>query len=263
MADDYSTITYEVGDDLVGVITIDRPEVMNAFDTTMCEEFAHVWNRIRLDDGVNAVVLQANGDRAFCSGVDQKNLIKAAPNPWSRIDPGRYLGPKHNDVWKPVLVACHGITAGGAMYWLNEADIIICADDTMFFDPHVSFAMTSSMEPIGMARRVPLGEVMRWTLLGLDERMSATRAHQIGLVSEIVPREHLRARARSLAAKIAAKSPVAVQGTVKGVWHSLESGWLASQRIGLDYNQYGNAEVAAAGQNVDFATRSRVDWELR
>src|SRR5690606_13491240 len=113
--------------------------------------------------------------------------------------------------------------AGGAFYWLNEADIIICSDDATFFDPHVSYGMTAALEPIGLARRIPLGEALRIALLGLDERMSAQRALQIGLVSEVLPRDQLWSRADEIAQIIAAKPPAAIQGTVRAIWESLDT----------------------------------------
>ena len=78
------------------------------------------------------------------------------------------------------MAALHGMVAGGALYWVNEADIVICSDDATFFDPHVSYGITAALEPSGLARRVPLGEALRMALLGLDERMSASRAGRSG-----------------------------------------------------------------------------------
>jgi enoyl-CoA hydratase/carnithine racemase len=182
----YETIIVEVADH-IATVTLNRPDKLNAFNQQMCDEFEHLWSAIRLDDDVRVVVLQANGERAFCTGVDVREGIDFASNIWSQRDPGAQLGPKYNKVWKPLVTALHGMVAGGALYWVNEADIVICSDDATFFDPHVSYGITAALEPSGLARRVPLGEALRMALLGLDERMSATRAREIGLVSEIVP----------------------------------------------------------------------------
>src|SRR3546814_9246768 len=71
------------------------------------------------------------------------------------------LGPKSMNCWKPVIAAVHGMAAGGAFYWLNESDIIICSEDATFFDPHVTYGMTSALEPIGMTYHMPLHDVDR------------------------------------------------------------------------------------------------------
>jgi enoyl-CoA hydratase/carnithine racemase len=207
---DLTTVIYELSDH-VATVTLNRPDVMNSFNQAMLDDFDRIWKTVREDDDVHVVVLRAAGDRAFCTGVDVKQGFFRHPNVFSEVEPGEHLGPKANQVWKPVICAVHGMAAGGAFYWINEADIVICSEDATFFDPHVSYGLTSALEPIGLVRRAPLGEVLRWALLGLDERMSARRALEIGLVSEVVPREDLWEHADHLARLIAVKPPLAIR----------------------------------------------------
>ena len=202
----YQTIKYEVHDDHVATVTINRPDIMNTFNSQMVEEMAAVWEQIKLDDSVHAVVVRAADSRAFSTGKDvtEKDSIWREGVVWSQWDPGKKIGPKQNEMWKPVICAVHGLCCGGAYYWLNESDIVICSEDAEFFDPHVSFGMVSACEPIGLTRRIAYGEVMRMNLLGNDERMSSSTALRIGLVSEVLnSRAELWARARELAAKVA------------------------------------------------------------
>ena len=247
---DYETVLFEVKD-YVASVTLNRPEAMNAFNAAMLEDFREIWRRVHADDDIHVVVLRAAGERAFCTGLDVKEGLDVPDNPWHARDPGEDLSPKQNKVWKPVIAAVHGMVAGGAFYWLNDCDIIIGADDATFFDPHVSYGLTSALEPIGLARRIPLGEALRWALVGLDERMSAQRALQIGLVSEIVPFERLWERAAELAAIIAAKPPAAVQGTVRAIWETHGLDRETAQGIGWHYTRIGNpigkAQVAREG----------------
>ncbi|WP_067855883.1 enoyl-CoA hydratase/isomerase family protein [Nocardia shimofusensis] len=246
----YKTVLFDVADH-VATITLNRPEMLNSFDRQMLAEFVEIWARVRRDDDIHVVVLRAAGDKAFCTGIDVAEGLDLPENIWNEEDPGLALSPRTNRVWKPVIAAVHGMVAGGAFYWLNDVDFIVSADDATFFDPHVSYGLTSALEPIGLARRVPLGEVMRWALLGLDERMSAQRAYQIGLVSEVVPVEQLHAHVDQLARKIAAKPAAAVQGTVKAVWETLGMDRAAAQAVAWNYpmrgNPIGTAEVARAG----------------
>ncbi|MDX6432239.1 MAG: hypothetical protein QOE54_4605 [Streptosporangiaceae bacterium] len=256
---DLTTLIYEVSDH-VATVTLNRPEAMNSFNQTMCDEFSLVWKTIREDDDVHAVVLRAAGERAFCTGVDVKQGIDEHPNVWTQADPGERLSPKLNQVWKPVVCCVHGMAAGGAFYWINESDIVICSDDATFFDPHVSYGLTAALEPIGLARRVPLGEVLRIALLGLDERLSPERALQIGLVTEVVPREKLWDRGAELAQIIAAKPPAAIQGTVRAIWESLDSTRTQALRTGLAYTQLGNPLGRA---QIDRSQVARREWTLR
>lgn len=255
----YETITWEVVDH-VGTVTLDRPERLNSFNDTMMAEFADLWGRVRTDDDVHVVVLRANGDRAFCTGVDVSEGISMSDNPFTADDPGLMLSPKANRVWKPVVAAVHGMAAGGAFYWLNECDIIICSDDATFFDPHVTYGMISALEPVGLARRINLGDALRWALMGIDERLSAERALQIGLVTEITTRDDLWSRADEIARGIAARPTLAIQGTVKAIWESLDMGRTTALDHGLSYPLLGNDQAIA---EVDHATIDTKSWRLR
>jgi len=253
----FRTVLFDVSDH-VATITLNRPDVLNCFNQQMLDEHAQIWQRCRTDDDIRAVVLRAAGDRAFSTGVDRKNGRVRHDNPFSADDPGMFLGAKQNRVWKPLICAVHGMCAGGAFYWLNEADVIICSEEATFFDPHTTYGMVSALEPVGLARRIPIGEAMRIALFGLDERMSATRAHTIGLVSEVVAREELWGRAATLAARLAAKPPLAVQGTVKAVWDAFSMSPGAAREVPLHYTQLGNP-----GSQLDLGAVEKPKWELR
>jgi len=254
---DYQTVLFDVTDH-VATITLNRPEVMNAFNQEMLDEFIAIWKGCRIDDDIHVVVLRAAGERAFCTGVDRKAGRFRHENPFSAEDPGLSLGAKQNRVWKPLIVAVHGMCAGGAMYWLNEADVIICSEEATFFDPHTTYGMVSALEPVGLMRRIPIGEAMRWALFGLDERMGAQRAYNIGLVSEVVPREELWARADVLARRLATKPPLAVQGTVKAMWDSFSMSPGAGREVPLHYTQLGNP-----GSELDMGAVEKPKPEVR
>ena len=245
-------IIYDVSEH-VATITLNRSDALNSFNDDMGNEMAWAWQTLKDDDDVHAVVLQANGDRAFCTGVDIRGGATwfYRENVWNTIDPGATLGPKfHHKVWKPVIAAVHGMAAGGAQYFLNEADIIICSDDALFFDPHASVGIVSALEPIGMlARGVNIGEVLRWALMGNEERITAATALRIGLVSEVVSREELRDRAREIALSIAGRNPKAIQGTVRAIWESLDMTRTMALQNGMAYTHIGNqGNVTAMGE---------------
>jgi enoyl-CoA hydratase/carnithine racemase len=238
----FDTIIYEEDEAHVATITINRPEALNAFNRKMIDEFSAVWRHVRDNDAVHTVVLRASAGRAFSPGVDVKNLkgVVGSDNVWNKEDPGTSLGPRSCRCWKPVITAVHGMCAGGAFYWLNESDIILCSDDAEFFDPHVTYGMTAALEPIGLAYRLPLGDVLRMALMGNDERITAQTALRIGLVSEVVPRDALWGRAHAIAAMIAAKPSVATQGTVRAIWESLDLPRTVALQQGMAYTQIGN-----------------------
>jgi enoyl-CoA hydratase/carnithine racemase len=258
---DYQTIQVEISTEGVMTVTLNRPQVLNAFNDQMQAEFSRLWSDVRSNDDVRVVVLAAAGDRAFSTGVDVgERLDGDSPfldrlHPWAENeDPGRQLSPRRNEVWKPVIAAVHGMCAGGAFYWVADCDIVVCSSDATFFDPHVTYGLVAALEPIALRYRMPFSDVMRMALLGLHERMTAERALAIGLVTEIVERDALLARAQELATAIASQPPAAVQGTVKALWQSLDMGRAQSLATALMYTQVGNPLGTA---DLDRATAKR------
>ena len=248
---DYGTIVYETSDDHVATITLNRPEVLNAFDRQMCEEMRDAWKRVKDDPAVHAVVLQAAGDRAFSAGLDTKKPYGQPDDIWNHEDPGELLSPKWQQVWKPVVCAVQGMCTAGAFYFVNEADVVVCSPEATFFDSHVTYGLVCALEPVGLMRKVGLAESLRIALMGNDERVTAETALRISLVTEIVERERLWVRAHEIAAGIARKPSSATQGTVRAIWESLDRPYRAAMEQGLIYTRLGNpigqAEVAEEG----------------
>jgi enoyl-CoA hydratase/carnithine racemase len=255
MSATFETILLEVdATDHVATITLNRPEQLNSFNRTMCEEMARAWREVKFDESVHAVVLRAAGTRAFSAGLDLKTPYGQPENVWNHEDPGEALSPKWQKMWKPVVCAVQGMCTAGAFYFINESDVVICSTDATFFDSHVSAGLVCALEPVGLMRRIGLGETLRIALMGNDERVSAETALRIGLVSEVVSADELWTRAHDIAATIGAKPPSATQGTVKAIWESLDKPYRAAMEQGLIYTRLGNplgrAELAKQGEGA-------------
>jgi len=259
--------------DGIAWLTLNRPQVLNAFDWTMQEELRTVWRELHVDRDVRVIVLTGAGERAFCTGVDRASVDPRAVSdeedlpgwttPWTYVDPGQSLGPKANDCWKPVIAAVNGMACGGAFYMLGEVEFIIAADHATFFDPHVTYGMTSAFEPIHMLQKMPFAEIMRLSLLGNHERMSAKRAFDIGLVSEVVPGADLHDAASWAAEAIASAPPLAIQGTLRAIWMGLEQSRLQALDQAYGYIAMGtNQDSIAEGQKA-FSSGKRIEWRLR
>ncbi|MBT2488227.1 enoyl-CoA hydratase/isomerase family protein [Streptomyces sp. ISL-96] len=206
----------------VAVVTLDRPEKRNAIDLETARELSAAWREFRFDDSVRAVVLTGAGDKAFCTGIDRGVDVPQPPSPYSIDDPLLSIGPKANDLWKPVIAAVRGMACGGAFYLLGEVEFVVAAEDATFFDPHTTYGMVSAYEAIYMAQRMPFGEVARMSLMGTAERVSARRAYETGLVSELTARQDVLGAAVRSAEVIASYPTEAVQGTVRAVWAAKE-----------------------------------------
>ncbi|HEV7760972.1 MAG TPA: enoyl-CoA hydratase-related protein, partial [Acidimicrobiales bacterium] len=184
-------------------------------------------------------------------------------DPFTYDDPGKLLGPKSNELWKPMIAAVNGIACGGAFYLLGEVEFIIAADHATFFDPHVTYGMPAVFEPTLMASRMPFGEIMRISLMGNHERLSAGRAHEIGLVSEVVPAADLLETARWAAAAIASAPPHAVQATLRTLWATRELGRNQAIELGNAFLNLGMSQQALAEGQATFASGRRITPKIR
>lgn len=220
----------------VGWLLNDRPEQLNAMNNTMRDEFAEAWLELEADPAVRVIVHTGNG-RAFQTGVDVTEIASDG------IGMERYreslenfdlhFTSWHQKVTKPVITAVNGICAGGGFHWVADADIVIAASDAQFFDPHVSVGQVVAIEAIGLLRKMPFEAVMRMALVGRHERMSAQRAFELGMVSEVVdPPERLREVAQELAEKVARNSPAAMAASKRALWGALEMGLTEACRAG-------------------------------
>ncbi|WP_240529516.1 enoyl-CoA hydratase/isomerase family protein [Streptomyces mangrovisoli] len=207
----------------VAVVTLDRPHRLNAIDLRTADELAAVWREFRFDDTVRAVVLTGAGERAFCTGIDRDAAVRQPGSPYMQDDPLLRIGPKANDLWKPVIAAVSGMACGGAFYLLGEAEFVVADTTAVFFDPHTAYGMVSAYESVLMAARMPYGEVARMMLMGTAERLSAERAHAVGLVSELTAPGEAVAAATRCARILAGYPPNAVQGTVRALWTAQEA----------------------------------------
>ena len=266
------TLLVDIADG-VAVVTLNRPEVMNSFNALMRTELTALWAALRTDDEVRCILVTGAGDRAFCTGIDRteamaeidttSDSLDGYVTPFMFDDPGKAMCPKANDLWKPVVAAVNGIACGGAFYLLGEADIILAADTATFFDPHVTYGMTAAFEPIQLVGKMDFGDLVRMSLMGASERLSAAKAQAAGLVSEVTAPEDLMASAMWVARTIAESPALVTQGTLRSLWmarelsrsQALEQAYLMTA-VGTD------KQSLAAGQER-FSSGARLEWRLR
>ena len=220
----------------VGWLINNRPDQLNAMSAQMRDEFAVAWNELDADPEVRVIVHTGEG-RAFQTGVDVVEIASDGVGMeryrQSLEDFDLHFTSWHQQVWKPVITAVNGLCAGGGFHWVADADIVIAASDAQFFDPHVSVGQVVSLEAIGLMRKMPVETVMRMALVGRYERLSAQRAYELGMISQIVdPPDHLRDEAQALAEKIAKNSPAAMRATKRALWGALEMGLTDACRAG-------------------------------
>ena len=243
----------------VGWLIFDRPDAGNAMNAGMLAELERAWQELDADPDVRVIVNTGNGS-AFQTGLDVKQLAtdKAALREQSRRtrDATLKLTSWHNGVWKPVIAAVNGTCAGGGLHFVADADIVIAAEEATFLDPHVSIGQVTAYEAIALARKAPMEAIMRMALVGRHERITAERALQLGILSEVVPGERLLDAAQELAEKIARNSPTAMAHTKRALWGALEQGL-------TDACKAGAAELVAMWGHPDQTEGPRAFAEKR
>ena len=218
---------------------------------------------------MNAVVLRAAGTRAFSAGLDVKTSYGQPDNVWNHEDPGEALSPKWQKMWKPVVCAVQGMCTAGAFYFVNESDVVICSDDATFFDSHVSAGLVCALEPIGLMRRIGLGETLADRLDG--QRRTRQRRHR----APDRARDGGRSTGPALGARPRHRGGHRRQAGVGDAGHREGDLGVAGQALpaameqGLIYTRLGNpigkAELAAAGHSHEIRTTDPVmtDHPLR
>jgi enoyl-CoA hydratase/carnithine racemase len=222
-------------DGAILVITLDRADRLNALTRDMLHALGDAYRLAGEDPDVRAVLMQAEG-RGFCTGADAEGLSDSAQ---SSVEeqlkiPMPLFTARQVGIYKPVICAIQGMCAGAGLHFVADSEIVIAATDATFIDSHVNVGQVTALEPIGLSRRMPLGAVLRMVVLGKGERVSAQRAYELGMVSEVVEPNQLRTRARELAEIAASVSPEALQLSLKAIWDSLEMPMSAAYAKGYE-----------------------------
>lgn len=213
-------ITYEQ-DGFVGVVTINRPQALNALNSQVLEELESTFKAINLDE-TRAVVLTGAGEKSFVAGADigeMSTLTKAE---------GEAFGKKGNDVFRmietfpiPVIAAVNGFALGGGCEISMSCDIRICSENAVFGQPEVGLGITPGFGGTQRLARL-VGPGMAKQMIYTARNIKADEALRIGLVNAVYPQEELMAAAKKMAAGIAANAPIAVRACKKAINDGLE-----------------------------------------
>jgi len=203
------SVKYETKE-CVAIITIDRPEALNALNIEVLEELKGAVEKAREDDGVYVVIITGAG-RAFVAGADIAQMKEYT------ADEGRAFGQKGNkvfssieDISKPVIAAINGFALGGGCELALACDIRIAGEKAKFGQPEVGLGITPGF---GGTQRLPrvVGMSKAKELIFTGGVIGAEEALRIGLVSKVVPGEELMDCAMEMASQIAANAQVAVR----------------------------------------------------
>jgi enoyl-CoA hydratase/carnithine racemase len=216
---EFQSILYEV-DDRVATITFNRPDQLNAISPAMAAELRRAYAAAEADESVWTIIVTGNG-RAFCAGADVTEIpddgrvVYEEPylSTYPQWEAPQEATPPFRTMTKPIITAVNGLCCGAGLDLVTCGDITLASERAEFFDPHVSIGLVSGREMARLARVLPLNVAMRVALTGRHERLSAQRAYDLGMVSEVVEHDRLLARTRDVADLVNRNAPLAVRGT--------------------------------------------------
>jgi enoyl-CoA hydratase/carnithine racemase len=221
----------------VALLTLNRPEALNAVNSALADELGDYLEEASADGAVRAIVVTGAG-RAFCAGADLKELAAGRT-----VDPARhpewgFAGLAQHWVSKPLIAAVNGYAMGGGTEIALACDLVVASEAASFGLPEVKRGLLAAAGGVvRLQRQVPLKLALQMALTG--DPVPAATALQWGLVNDVVPAGEVVARALELAGRVAANAPLSVQFTKKVMY-----------------------QAASGGSDWDPAWNGRDPWEL-
>lgn len=254
-------IDFEVDADGVALITMNRPERMNALDAEHYAALSRCWETVRDDREIRCAIVTGAGDKAFTAGADLKSLVNKDP-----VLADNWLTQKDQilnrglEVWKPVIAAVNGYCMGGGLTLLFATDIRIAAEGAIFGLSEVKRGLVPGN---GGTQRVmkqfPYAIAMEVLLTG--DRFGTDLAERWGLVNAVVPKDRLMATAYDYARRVAENAPLAVQAAKELAIRSLDM----DLATGLRWEQATNAMLRGSKDVKEgtkaFAEKRKADFK--
>lgn len=209
-------------DNNIGLITINRPDKLNALNAETVTELFQVLKKLRQNDSVSVIIITGSGEKAFVAGADIAEI--------SRHDEisGRIFATRGQRVYrylekleKPVIAAINGFALGGGCELAMACHIRIASDNAKFGQPEINLGL---LPGYGGTQRLPrlIGTTKALYFLLTGEMFDAQKALEMGLISEIVPQTELMTRATKIAEILCEKSPIAVKYILQAVTEGIE-----------------------------------------
>ena len=244
----YQTILWEVRDH-TGLLTLNRPERLNAIDNVMRQELEEVMRKAEADRDVWTIIVTGNG-RGFCSGADLKARAEAEKRGESAahpplFEPRYYYAIAFSELTKPVIAAVNGVTRGAGCNMAWAADFRIASERANFGVNFVERGLMGETSAYYLPRLV--GHAIAAEICLLGEPFDAAQAKAWGLVNAVVPHEKLIDEARALAAKLNSKAPIAVRMTKM----ALRRAYAYDAELFLDLQNAMNAKLRATADTQE------------
>jgi enoyl-CoA hydratase/carnithine racemase len=209
-------------DDAVAVITINRPKVLNALNAQTIADLRHALEELRDDGSIRAIVLTGAGDKSFVAGADINELAALSPAEGKEhARRGQAVFDLIEHLGKPVIAAINGFALGGGCELAMACTLRVAADSARLGQPEINLGIIPGYAG---SQRLPrlVGRGMALEILLTGDMIGASRAYEIGLVNRVVPAADVLTEAKTLAASLAGKAPLATRYIIEAVNHGVE-----------------------------------------
>jgi len=220
--DAYDTLLIERHADGYAVVTLNRPEALNALNAALFADIAAFLDAVERDDSVRCLILTGSGEKAFAAGADIKEM---AEQTYAQMYANNYFALGHDRIMrfrKPIIAAVNGFALGGGCELAMLCDFIVASDRAKFGQPEINLGVAPG---IGGSQRLTrlVGKSKAMDMVLTARMMDAAEAERAGLASRVFPHETLMDEVRKIAARIAAQSPLAVMANKEMVNAALET----------------------------------------
>lgn len=250
------------------LLTLNRPEKMNALDEQMMDQLAAYWQRVRDEDDIWVAIITGTGDRAFCAGRD---LLAGAPGSpehhRAQLAKGEPVAPRElhytpEGIWKPIIAAINGYALAGGFALALACDLRIASETARLGSMAVKRGLLGGGgQTQRLPRYVPFAKALELLLFG--DHVPAAELERIGLVNKVVPQAELLPTALDWAERLCRNGPLAVRATKEAAYRGLELGLREGMRLeGELANRMLETEDVLEGQRA-FAERREPVWQGR
>ena len=249
------------------IVTINRPEVMNALHPMASQELSEAFDEFAGNPDLWVAIITGAGERAFSAGNDLKYHadLRARTGKRPVSPPKGFAGLTfRHDLDKPVIAAVNGVAMGGGFEIALACDLIIASDRAKFALPEPRVGLAAGGGGLQrLPRQVPLKKAMGMLLTG--RHVSAQEGYEMGFVTDVVPHDNLMREARRWASMILECSPVSVRATKQAVMRSLDVPSVEMAMRNTNYPAY--VALATSEDTIEgpkaFAEKRKPDWKGR
>lgn len=249
-------------DEAVALVTLNRPQVLNALNAPLLSELSTALTQLEADDAVRCIVITGSGTKAFAAGADigELNALANAVEGAQKARTGQSITLQIERLNKPVIMAVNGFALGGGCELAMAGDIRIASENARFGQPEVNLGLIPGYGGSQRTTRL-LGKGMAMFLCLSGDMIDAALALQIGLVERVVPQDELLPAAKKLAHTISQKAPLAIAACKRAITNGAHLPIADALELeALEFGALVNTEDFKEGTGA-FLEKRKADWK--